>query len=128
LDLLNPEYNLAKDPTAPLSGCKHSEKTKQIMSDAAKKIYNSGRFKTGKNNPNFGQTLNEETRDKISFSMPSRIKVEVTDLERDIITIYNSIRAAVAALNTDIKTILRREKNQITKPYRGRYIIKILRN
>jgi len=31
-DLLNPEYNIAKDPTAPMSGRKHSEKSKIIMS------------------------------------------------------------------------------------------------
>ena len=29
---LNPEYNIAKKPGAPMSGRKHSEETKQIMS------------------------------------------------------------------------------------------------
>ena len=44
---INPEYNLSLDPTAPFSGRKHSDKSKQIMSDVQKKIDNPGRFKTG---------------------------------------------------------------------------------
>jgi len=44
---LNPEYNIAKEPGAPMSGRKHSDETKQIMSDTAKKIYNSGHFNKG---------------------------------------------------------------------------------
>ena len=42
-----PEYNIAKKPGAPMSGRKHSDETKQIMSDTAKKIYNSGHFNKG---------------------------------------------------------------------------------
>jgi group I intron endonuclease len=45
--LLKPEYNIAQDPTAPMTGRTHSEESKQIMSDIAKKIDHSGRFKTG---------------------------------------------------------------------------------
>ena len=51
-DLLNPEYNIAKDHTAPMSGRTHSDETKQILSDAKK-----------------GTTLNDETRQKISNAM-----------------------------------------------------------
>ena len=45
--LFKPEYNIAQDPTAPMYGRKHSNKSKQIMSDAQKKSDNSGRFKKG---------------------------------------------------------------------------------
>ena len=34
-DLLNPEYNIAKEPGAPFSGRKHSDESKQIMSEAS---------------------------------------------------------------------------------------------
>jgi len=48
IDLFGSEYNTVKDPTIPpMSGRKHSEKTKQILSDANK----------GENNPNYGKTL-----------------------------------------------------------------------
>jgi len=57
--VLKPEYNIAQDPTAPMSGRTHSEETKQIMSDTAKQIDNPGRFKTGHNH-------SEETKTKIS--------------------------------------------------------------
>ena len=53
-DLLNPEYNIAKDHTAPFSGRKHSDKTKQKISDTM----------TGENNHNYGKTLNDETKKK----------------------------------------------------------------
>jgi len=46
-DLFNPEYNIAKDPTAPISGRTHSDKTKQKISDTM----------TGENNHNYGKTL-----------------------------------------------------------------------
>jgi len=42
-----------------MSGRKHSDESKQIMSDAAKKIDNSGRFKTG-------HSHSDETHKKIS--------------------------------------------------------------
>ena len=54
LKLFNPEYNIAQDPTAPMSGRTHYDETKIIMSYAKK----------GENNPMFGQNLSEETRKK----------------------------------------------------------------
>jgi len=59
------------------------------------------------------------------------INVEITDIETNITTKYDSIRSVAKAINSDTKTILRREKSQLEKgintPYRGRYIIKIKR-
>jgi hypothetical protein len=49
---LNPKYNIAKEPGAPMYGRKHSEKTKQIWSEA----------RTGENNPMYGQNHSEETK------------------------------------------------------------------
>jgi len=59
--ILNPEYNIAKEPGAPMSGRKHSNETKQILSEANK----------GENHPNYGKTLNNETKTKISDAMTS---------------------------------------------------------
>jgi len=56
-DLLNPEYNIAKDPTAPMSGRTHSDATKIIMSDAKKPV-------GWENNPNYGKTHSDETKKK----------------------------------------------------------------
>jgi group I intron endonuclease len=49
-DLLKPEYNIAKEPGAPMSGRNHSEETKQIMSEAKKGL-------TGENHPRFGKII-----------------------------------------------------------------------
>jgi len=54
-DLFNPDYNIAKDPTAPMSGRTHYDKTKQKISDTM----------TGENNHNYGKTLNDETKKNI---------------------------------------------------------------
>jgi len=57
---LGAEYNIIKDPSSPpMSGRKHSDATKTIMSDIHKKIENPGHFKTGENHPNFGQPRTE---------------------------------------------------------------------
>ena len=55
-DLFNPEYNIAKDPTAPMSGRKHLDETKKILSDSNK----------GSNNPFFGKNHSDEVRKIIS--------------------------------------------------------------
>lgn len=148
-DLFNPEYNLAKDPTAPMSGRKHSEETKQILSDSNK----------GENNPFFGKihsdearkkisdakkgkTFSDETKEKISVALkgkknpmynkpkpegagrPSQ-QVEVVDNNTNDKTTYNSMDEAARALNLPSykiisNYILRDQK----KPYKGRYTFK----
>jgi hypothetical protein len=60
------------------------------------------------------------------------IEVEITDLQTKLTTTYDSIHKAANAIDSDIKTILRREKSQLEKgvntPYRNRYIIVIKRS
>ena len=107
-DIFKPEYNIAQDPTAPMSGRKHSDKTKKILSDA-KKIENPGRFKTGENHPMYGKNHTEETKTKISDTKKGQPKpegagspsqaIEVTDITNDITTSYDSISEAARALN-----------------------------
>ena len=80
----NPEYNIAQDPTAPMSGRKHSDDSKKIMSDA-KKIDNPGRYKTGHEHSDEtktkiseahkGKTLSNETKTKISDTKKGQPKV-----------------------------------------------------
>jgi group I intron endonuclease len=116
--------SLEKIRTATL-GRKHLEEVKQVMSES----------RMGKNNPFFGKTHSEESKNLMKAAALNRkgphvaaIAVEVTDIETKITTVYDSIRKAADALNSDIKTILRREKNPTLKPYRDRYIINILRD
>jgi len=58
--LLNPEYNLAKDPNAPMSGRKHSPESIKKMSDS--KIG----LQAGEKNPFFGKFHSDETRKRLS--------------------------------------------------------------
>jgi len=140
-DLFNPEYNIAKDPTAPMSGRNHSEESKTKISDAM----------TGENHPNYGKTMPDETKKKISDTVkkienPSCFKpgenhpnygkprfegagkpsqqIEVIDKNTNEITVYNSISEAGKALNISHATIVKYFTNNQQKPYKGRYTFK----
>ena len=142
-NIFNPEYNIAKDPTAPMRSRNHSDETKQILSDAKK----------GENHPNYGKTLNDETKTKISDAMiglkrsdktkkiisdakkgqprpsgagkPSK-SIEVFDLQEKTMTTYNSISEAARALNINYTSIVMYFSNNQTKPYKGQYTFKKL--
>jgi len=60
INLFESEYNTIKNPTLPpMSGRKHSEKTKTIMSEANK----------GEKNPNYGKNHSDESKQKISDAL-----------------------------------------------------------
>jgi len=130
-DKYTPEYNIAKDPTAPMSGRKHSDTTKQILSDAKKGKILPNETKTkisdalkGKNHPNYGKTLPNEPKTKLSDAQPTSQAIEVTDIKNYTTTSYNSIREAARALNIHKSVIDNYFKNNKQKPYKGRYTFK----
>jgi group I intron endonuclease len=109
-------------------GRKHKDEIRKLMSENRKK----------ENNPFYGKTHTLKSLNFIKFAAKNRIKspipgleVEITDLETKLTIVYCSIRKAAKAISSDIKTILRREKQQIEKgentPYKKRYIISIKR-
>jgi group I intron endonuclease len=144
IDLIKPEYNILKFAGSSLGykhteesiekmrnsalGRKHTEEVKSFMSESRK----------GENNSFFGKKHTQETINLFKATAANRekppvtgIEVDITDLETNTIISYDSIRSAAKAINSDIKTILRREKSQLEKgintPYRDRYIIVIKR-
>jgi len=89
-------------------GSKRSEETRAKISATRKGILKS-----------------EETKAKISASISAyhSKKIEVLDLETNISTTYDSIRAAARALNCHESSIRQYfSRNQI-KPYKKRYIL-----
>jgi|SRR5437588_1965382 len=115
---LNPKYNISLNPTAPFSGRKHSDKTKIIMSDTAKKIDHPGRYKTGENNPMHGKEK-PEGAGRVSQ------QIEVTDITNNTTISYDSICEAARTLNLPSHSIILNyiQRNQ-QKPYKGRYTFK----
>src|SRR5205085_11249221 len=96
-------YNIAKEPSAPMSGRNHSEESKIIMSEAKK----------GDKNPMFGKNHTEETKTIMSdakkgeknpmYGKPKPVgagtgkvfqKIEVIDKNSNEIIVYNSISEA----------------------------------
>jgi group I intron endonuclease len=124
---LGAEYNIIKDPTLPpMSGRKHSDKSKKIMSDAKKgtnhsdetnkimsEIENSGDYKTGNNHPNYGK--------KVEGSGSPAQAIEVIDITNDTTTSYDSINEVARALNINQSSISKFLKNNQQKPYKGIY-------
>jgi len=106
--IFKPEYNIAQDPTAPMSGRKHSDKTKTIMSEGKK----------GENHPNYGKQKFE------GAGRPSQ-QIEVTDVKNNNKTSYNSMGEAAKALNLiSYKAISDYFRQNQKKPYKGQYIFK----
>jgi len=109
--------DINKGENNPMYGKNHTEETKTIMSDIHKKIDNSGRFKTGENNPNYGKKVEGSGR-------PSQV-IEVTDIQNNTTTSYDSIHEATRALNLPSHKIISMYiiRNQ-QKPYKGKYTFK----
>jgi len=99
LDLLQPEYNVLKVAGSSL-GFKHREESLAKVRLQLSKL----NFEKG-------------------------IKVEVTNIEKNTIIVYDSIRKAAEALKCDQTTIKYHDKNKLKgKPFRGIYFINILRD
>jgi hypothetical protein len=110
-------------------GRKHTDEVKELMSIN----------RQGENNPFFGKNHSLETINLLRQVAINRdrlpkpgIEVEITDINTKVTEVYSSIRKAAKAIDSDIRTILRREKIQnikgINTPYRNKYIITIKRN
>jgi len=116
LSFLPHVYNILQKAGSRI-GSKHSDDTKTKISDAAKKIDHPGRFKTGENHPNFGK--------KVEGSGRSSQAIEVTDVQNNTTTCYDSIREVTRELNIPNPTIIIDYiKNNRKKPYKGKYIFK----
>jgi len=139
-DIFNPKYNIAQDPTAPMSGRTHSDTTKIIMSDAHKGKTLSQKTKQIMSDARTGSKHSDKTKTKISDALvgntnkkgkpraegagkPSQA-IEVTDIQNNTTTSYDSMLAAAIALNIRKSVInlyfIRNQK----KPYKGIYYFK----
>jgi len=144
--LLNPEYNIAKEPDAPFSGRSHSDESKTKISDALAGEKNPmfgknhsentktimSEAKTGENNPMYGKNHSDESKQIMSDAKkgkgraegagkPSQV-IEVTDITKNTTTSYNSISEAGRALNINESSIRRNLKSNSNKPYKNIYM------
>jgi group I intron endonuclease len=144
VDLLKPEYNLSP-VTGSSKGYKHTGESLEKIGKATlgrthtkevRQLMRESRI--GVNNPFYGKKHSEEAIASLRLAGRSRtqpavpgIEVEITDIETNITTTYPSIRKAANDINSDIKSLSRREKSQLEKlggintplSYRGKYNI-----
>jgi hypothetical protein len=111
LDKLKPEYNILTKAGSSL-GYQHSEETKIKISESR-----------------IGHKHSEETLAKLrarnnrpSGSGKPIQKVEVLDKETNLITTFDSFRAAAVALDIRPEVIQNYFSRNQSKPYKGRYI------
>jgi len=121
INLIKPDYNLY--PTAGnCKGYKHTEETiiklknlaKEKKSKEVKEAMSLNR--KGENNSFFNKKHSNEALNLIKEAAlkrinPSKPGLRIKDIEKDSISIYNSIRQAADSINYDIKTLIRREKS-----------------
>lgn len=124
LDYLKPDYNTLK-VAGSLLGYEHSENTKSKMK-SPKFLEHKAKISAALK----GRILAEEHKSKIRDSViahkgksfhPKSKDVEVTDLETNTTTAYESIRKAATELNTNHATLRRYINSQ--KPFLSRYLI-----
>lgn len=141
LKLLNPEYNLCSEPGAPMLGRNHSEETKikfrnRKHSKETKALMSAYRkiSSIGKESPMLGKKHSAKTKAKMSLAQkghkgsiqPKAKKIMVTDLKTNSSTSYASINEAAKALSCPDSSILKNLKSLKGKPYKGRYVFKLL--
>lgn len=106
-----PEYNILDTPGSPSrgSGWRHSEATIENMRIAAQNRNKSPKILA-----------------KLSTAQPNCKKVEVVDIETNIYTRYNAIKAAARALGIDRRYIENYIYLNQDKPVLGKYTFKLI--
>jgi len=127
IDLLQPKYNIIKDPTIPpMFGKNHfAETLRKKLSHARLGEKNPMFGRTGEKNPRFGITGENhpnfgKARPEGAGSPPK--KVQVLDKETNKMTYYDSFSDAAKALNINYLVISNYFRQNQQKPYKGRYI------
>lgn len=105
-------------------GRSHSEESLKKMSSAHIGSKKSEETKLKMSTAQLGSKKSEESKLKNLLSSKTRVKVEVTDLETNISTIYESQSQASRALSCSHKIISQYLKREQKVAYLGRYIFK----
>lgn len=110
-------YNVLKQGYSSL-GYKHTEATKELLSNLAKNRIHSDETKdliakalTGENNPFYGKTHSEESKLKISKAN-SAFPLYVYNSLRQLVMICPSVRSLADLINTNSSTITNCIKNE----------------
>ena len=140
MDSLKPEYNILTIAGSRL-GSKHSEEVKakisssltgHITSETTKAKQREARLRIGHSSATKAKLKEHLTKlNKNVLAIKKGIKVSILDLETNITTDYDSIRKAAQALGSYATVLIKHENLKLykgyTKPFKGRYVIKICR-
>lgn len=122
IEVINLETNVSQNYVSLNEAAKNLNTTKNTLK---RYILNSKLFK-GVYKLNANLTISNFDSNYINH--PKSIKIEVTDLEKNTLTSYSSILSASRALGVRSTTIYLFIKRNQTKPYKGRFIFKTIKN
>jgi len=153
LDILQPEYNVCKwagstlgklhteeakkkiskaksgkgrEESNSMFGLSHTAEARLRMSEAklGKKL--SEEMKAKLSAAAKGKKFTEEHKKNLSAAQPSSKRLSVLDLETGVETTYHSIGEAARTLNLLLDSIRANMRSKNKKPYKGRYVFKII--
>lgn len=105
-------------------GKTHSEEARKTMSKIGKKLSEETKAKLSAAAK--GKKFTEEHIKNLSAAQPKSKRLSVLDLETGVETTYNSIGEAARTLNLLLDSIRANMRSKNKKPYRGRYVFKII--
>lgn len=118
----------------PMYGKTHNNETREIMAIRKKGHLFSEQAKanisaklSGNNHPLFGTTRSEQDKLKMSLSQSSKIGLEVTDLQTNIVSLYATMREAAKAIDCRSSALSNYFSQSQVKPFRGRYLLRKIR-
>lgn len=140
LDSLLPEYNILKIAGSRLGSKQSLEAKTKIRASLTGRLL-SEITKNKIQESRLGIAHSEATKAKLRehltylnkniLATKKSLKITVLDLETNLTTEYDSIRKAALSIGSYAHVLTKHEKLQLekgyTKPFRGRYVIKILR-
>jgi len=118
----------------PMFGKTHNNETREIMAIRKKGHLFSEQAKanisaklSGNNHPLFGTTRSEQDKLKMSLSQSSKIGLEVTDLQTNVVSLYATMREAAKAIDCRSSALSNYFSQSQVKPFRGRYLLRKIR-
>jgi|SRR5690349_2929303 group I intron endonuclease len=132
IDTFNPKYNVLKVAGSTL-GYKHTEETKAKFKNRKFAADHLEKLKAHLTELNRTERQRLAARERmLKINEAKGLKVEVTDLRTNETLIYNSLRKAAEALNTDYKSLRYNENKQKERgtivPFKKYFIITINRD
>lgn len=126
LKISRTKKNIGVGESNSMYGKVHTEEARKLMREAKLGGNLSDETKVKLSKAATGRKFTEEHKANLSASKRNSKKLSVLDLETGIESLYDSINEASRCLNLPSDSIRANMRSKNQKPYKGRYVFKIL--